>query len=183
MKRKAIAYFFALLTILLGSSIFLVSCKAKQLPPDTHTEISKQKDSSSHIKTIDNSKAIIDSLSIVIGKIKTAKPECDSVTQVAIDNLLRTLNTSKQSGDNGYKIKYDELLKRLDLVIKIGPTKNEVTKDFKSKDVFYDRFITKTITVKERLPKWQLYLMIIGIGTILYFVIKLVLLIRSKIPA
>ena len=180
--KKALAYFFALLMILLGSSIFLISCKAKQLQPDTHTEISKQKDSTSHIQIIDNNKAIIDSLSIVIGQIKTAKPECDSVTQVAIDNLLRTLNTSKQSGENGYKIKYNELLKRLELVIKIGATKNEVTKDFKLKDVFYDRFITKTITVKEPLAKWQLSLMIIGIATILYFVIKLVLLIRSKIP-
>ena len=181
--KKAIAYFFALLMILLVSSIFLVSCKTKQLPPDTHTEISKQKDSTSHVQITDNSKAIIDSLSIAIGKIKTAKPECDSVTQAAIDNLLRTLNTSKQSGDNGYQLKYNELLKRLEIVIKIGATKNEVTKDFKSKDVFYDRFITKTITIKAPLPKWQLYLMIIGIGTILYFVIKLVLLIRSKIPA
>jgi hypothetical protein len=181
--KKAIAYFFALLMILLISSMFLISCKSKQLPPDTHTEISKQKDSISHIQITDNSKAIIDSLSIVIGKIKTDKPECDSVTQAAIENLLQSLNTSKQSGDNSYKIKYNDLLKRLDLVIKIGATKNEVTKDYKSKDIFYNRFITKTITVKAPLPKWQLYLMIIGIGTILYFVIKLVLLIRTKIPA
>lgn len=180
--KKAISYFFLLLMILLISSILLISCKAKPIAQDTHTEILKQKDTTSHIKITDNSKAIIDSLSIVIGKIKTAKPECDSVTQIAIDNLLQTLNTSKQSGDNGYNLKYNQLLKRLDLVIKIGATKNEITKDYKSKNVFYDRFITKTISLKQRLPKWQLYLMIIGIGTILYFVIKLLLLIRTKIP-
>jgi len=158
-----------------------VSCKAKVLTPDIHKEIIKQKDSSSHITTIDNSKAIIDSLLIYIGFIKTTKPECDSVTQAAIENLLRTLNTSKQSGDNSYQIKYNELLKRLELIMKVGATKNEVTKDFKVKERYSDRFITKTITVKAPLPKWQLYLMIIGIATILYFVIKLVLLIKLKL--
>lgn len=181
--KKAIAYFFTMLMILLIASIFLISCKAKVLPPDTQTEISKEKDSSSHVKTIDNNKSIIDSLSIVIGQIKTAKPECDSVTQVAIDNLLRTLNTSKQSGDNSYKIKYNELLKRLDLIVKIGATKNQATTNYKSKNVFYNRFITKTITVKAPLPKWQLYLMIIGSVAIGFVLFKLVLLIKKFIPA
>lgn len=179
--KKAIAYFFTLLIILLASSLFLVSCKAKPLPPEKHIEILKDKDSTSHIKTIDNSKAIIDSLRIYIGQIKTSKPECDSVTQAAIENLLGTLNTSKQSGDNSYEIKYNQLLKRLDLIVKIGATKNEVSKDFKIKERYSDRFITKTITIKEQLPKWQLYLMIIGIATLLYFSIKLVLLIKLKL--
>lgn len=181
MKRTAIAYFFALLMILLGSSIFLVSCKAKQLPPDTQTEIFNQKDSSSHTQTTNHSKAIIDSLILAIGKIQTAKPECDSVAQLAVENFIKTLNTSKKSGDNSYEIKYNELLKRLEIVMKIGATKNQVTTDFQIKEVYKDRFIRKTITVKERLPKWQLYLMIIGIGTILYFIIKLVLLIKKFI--
>ena len=181
--KKALAYFFAMLMILLLSSMFLVSCKAKQPPPDTNTEIFKQKDSSSHVKTIDHSKAIIDSLRIYIGQIKTSKPECDSVTQAAIENVLRMLNTSKQSGDNGYQIKYNSLLKELQLVIKTGASNIEVTKDFKIKEVYKYRYITKTYTVKAPLPKWQLYLMIIGIGTILYFVIKVLLLIRRFIPA
>jgi hypothetical protein len=180
--KKALAYFFAMLIILLFSSIFLISCKAK-LPPDVNTEIVKQKDSFSHIQNIDHSKAIIDSLCIYIGQIKTTKPECDSVTQLAIENLLRTLNTSKKSGDNGYEIKYNELKKRLDLVIKIGATKNEVTKDFTLKDKFRDRFITKTITIKEPLAKWQMWLMVIGIGTILFLIIKLLYLIKNFIPA
>lgn len=181
--KKALAYFFAMLMILLLSSLFLISCKSKQLPPDVRQEVFKQKDSSSHIKTIDNSKAIIDSLRIDIGKIKTSKPECDSVTQIAIENLLRTLNTSKQSGDNSYKIQYNQLLKRLDLIIKIGATKNVQNNDYQIKEISSDRYITRTITIKERLPKWQLYLMIIGIGTILYLVIKVLLLIRKFVPA
>lgn len=180
--KTALAYFFTFLMILLVSSLFLISCKAKPLPPDLHTEILKEKDSSSHIKTIDHSKAIIDSLRIYIGQIKTTKPECDSVTQAAIENLLRNIETSKQSGDNSYEIKYNQLLKRLDLIVKVGATKNEVTKDYVLKDKFIDRYITKTITIKEPLPKWQLYLIIIGVATILYFIIKLLLLIRKFIP-
>lgn len=180
--KKAIAYFFTLLIILLASSLFLVSCKAKPLPPEKHIEILKEKDTTSHIKTIDNSKAIIDSLRIYIGQIKTSKPECDSVTQAAIENLLRTLNTSKQSGDNSYEIKYNQLLKRLDLIVKIGATKNEATTDYKAKEIYkYFKITPAPVIVKAPLPKWQLYLMIIGIGTLLYFSIKLVLLIKLKL--
>jgi biopolymer transport protein ExbD len=182
--KKAVAYFFTLLMIFLVSSIFLISCKAKQLPPNTNTEIVKQKDSSSHVQITDNSKAIIDSLFLVIGQIKTAKPECDSVAQLAVENFIKTLNTSKQSGDNGYKIKYNELLKRMELIIKVGATKNEVTTDFKGKEVFkYFKITPPPVIVKAPLPKWQLYLMIIGIGTILYFIIKLLFLIRKFTPA
>jgi hypothetical protein len=180
--KKALAYFFALLMILLVSSIFLVSCKTKQLQPDMHTEIVKQKDSSSHTQTTDNNKAIIDSLILAIGKIQTAKPECDSVAQLAVENFIKTLNTSKKSGDNSYEIKYNELLKRLEIVMKIGATKNIKKQDYLIKEISSDRFITKTITVKAPLAKWQLYLMIIGAGTIIFIIFKAVLFVRKMIP-
>lgn len=178
--KKAIAYFLAILLI---TSVFLISCKAKQPPKDTYKEVFIKKDSSSHIKIVDNNKAILDSLRWYIGTIKTAKPECDSVTQAAIENILRNINSQKISGENSYQLKYNQLLKRLDLVIKIGATKNEITKDFKIKEIFYDRFITKTITVERHLPKWQLYLMIIGSAAIVFVLFKLVLLVRKFLPA
>jgi len=181
--KKAIAYFFTMLIILLASSVFLISCKAKQQQPDTDKTVFIQKDTSSHIKITDNNKAIIDSLLIAIGKIKTAKPECDSLAQVAVENVLRTMNIQKQSGDNGYKIKYNELLKRLEVIIKIGATKTEITKDFKSKAKNNDRFITKTITLKQRLPNWQLILMLIGSGTIIFCIFRAVLFVRRILPA
>jgi hypothetical protein len=176
--KKAIAYFFTMLIMLLVFSSFLISCKAKLPAPDINKEVFTQKDTTSHIKITDNSKAIIDSLLIAIGKIKTAKPECDSVAQAAVDNVLRSINSSKKSGDNGYQLKYNELLKRLELVVKIGATKNEATKDFIAKETFSDRFITKTITLERKLPKWQLILMLIGSGTIIFSIFKAVIFVR-----
>lgn len=181
--KKAIAYFFTMLMILFVASLFLISCKSKQQQPDLNKEVFIQKDSVSHIKIIDNNKAIIDSLRWYIGTIKTAKPECDSVTQAAIENILRNINSQKISGDNSYQLKYNQLLKRLDLVIKIGATKNEITNDFQLKETFRDRFIRKTITLKERLPQWQLYLMLIGSAAIVFVLFKLVLLVRKFLPA
>ena len=96
---------------------------------------------------------------------------------------MKSLNTTKQSGDNSYQLKYDELKKQFDLVIKIGATKNFQTTNFQKKESSMYRFITKTITIKERLPNWQLYLMLIGVGSIVFVSIKLVLLARSTIPA
>lgn len=180
--KTILAYFFTFLMVLLLFSFLLISCKAAQLTPDVNTDTNIEKDTSSHVKITDNSKAIIDSLNVQIGLIKTAKPECDSITQAAISYIFRNLNTSKQSGDNGYQIKYNELLKRLELIIKVGSTKTEVTTDFKAKSKIRDRFITKTITLKQRLPQWQLYLMLIGSGTIVFLAIKLVFLIKGKFP-
>lgn len=181
--KKAIAYFFTMLMILFVASVFLISCKSKQQQPDVNIEVSKEKDSSSHTKNTEINKAIMDKWLLYIGQIKTAKPECDSITQAALENVLRSMNVNKQSGDNSYQFKYNQLLKRLELIIKIGATKNEITKDFKIKETFNDRFITKTITLKERLPNWQLYLMIIGSAAIVFVLFKLVLLVRKFLPA
>jgi hypothetical protein len=180
--KTTLAYFFTFLMVLLVFSFLLISCKTAQLPPDINIGTHIEKDTTSYVQITDHSKAIIDSLNVQIGLIKTAKPECDSITNVAISNILRTLNTTKQSGDNGYKIKYNELLKRLELIIKVGSTKTENTTSLNAKIRFQDRFITKTITLKERLPQWQLYLMLIGSGTIVFLAIKLLFLIKGKLP-
>ena len=179
--KKAIIHIVAVLLTLWVASLFLVGCKAKQQQPDVDKTVFIQKDSSSHVKNTEINKAVMDSWYLYIRQMKTAKPECDSITQAALENVLRSMHVKKESGDNGYELKYNQLLKRLELVIKMGATKNETTKDFKIKTKYHDRFITKTITLKERLPQWQLILMLIGSGAIIFSIFKAVLFVRRWI--
>lgn len=171
--KKALAYFFSLLLILLVSSVFLVSCKTAQpTAPDLNTEKTTQNDSLTDVTVVDNNKAIIDSLSWQIAKIKTSKKDCDSLSQDAVNKVLKSLNAKKQSGDNSYELKYNALKRQFDLIVKIGATKNVSTTKKQTKNKTSYRYITKTITVQKPLPKWKFYLMLIGGAAIAFTVFR-----------
>lgn len=180
--KKAIAYFFSLLIILFFSSLFLVSCKAKK-PLETKTEATTiNHDSINKSRVITRNAQIIDSLKIVIGRIYTDKKECDSICQIAVDRLLSQLNTKKKSGENSFGAYYDSKDKSLNFNAQIGATKSDstsVTKIIYRTKTIYSH---QDIPVHLPLPKWQLLLMIIGGGTIVFFILKLTLFFRSKIP-
>lgn len=180
--KTALAYFFSMLMILFFGSVFLVSCKSKQPLTDKIVEKTVNSDSIYQSKVITRNQAINDSLKIIIGQVRTEKKECDSVCQIAIDRVLSQLNTKKTSGSNSYGVFYDSKDKSLNLNAAIGATKSD--------SVFYKEIIYRTKTIYSQrdipvhlpLPKWQLLLMIIGGGTIVFFILKLTLFFRSKIP-
>lgn len=107
-------------------SVVVSSCKAKPVK-EIHTiekTIEKQKDSTS-VTEISN--AIIDSLKVKIAEIKTAKPECDSITNANIQELLSQIETSKTSGNNEIGFYYDQIKKMLVAYAKTGQSTNKET--------------------------------------------------------
>jgi uncharacterized lipoprotein YajG len=133
-----------------------------------------------HSKTINQ--AIVDSVNFFISKIKTQKPECDSITQAAIDNLLQSINQQRQSGNNGYSLKYDELNRKLQLLISIGATHSQSNDSIKTKTVVKTQTQTVEVAVQKPLLPIQKFLIIAGIIGVLIPIVKLLFLIRSKIP-
>lgn len=133
-----------------------------------------------HSKTINQ--AIIDSVNFFIAKIKTQRPECDSITQIAINNLLQSINQQRQSGNNGYSLKYDELNKKLQLLISIGATHSQSNDSIKTKTVVKTNTKTVEVAVQKPLLPIQKFLIIAGIIGVLIPIVKLLFLIRSKIP-
>lgn len=166
--------------ISIASFFFLSGCKAKQPLQEVIKEKIVNFDSISQSKIITKNLAINDSLSIIIGKVRTERKECDSVAQIAIDRLLSQLNTKKSSGNNNYSVFYDPNNNTLNMNTHVGATKSD--------SIVYNHVIYRTntvyshkdIPVDKPLPKWQLYLMIIGAGGIGYFIFKIVLFVRSK---
>jgi hypothetical protein len=138
-----------------------VGCAVKPIE-NTHTieHIIEQKTDS--VKTTQISKAILDSLIVKVAKVKTSKPECDSITQATLDQVLKQLNSYKKSGDNEAGIRYNEKLQQLVLWLKQGETKNQnlsTNKSIKDKE----KEVKPPVIVKVKfIPFWIKILAWIG---------------------
>lgn len=124
------------LTISLLLATLLFSCKPTQIK-ETEKEV-QSKDSTN--TTVIN-KEVLDKILFQIDNIKSVNPECDSLINLYREQLAKGLYASKQSGDNSYELKYNELTKQLEFIAKMGETKsitihtNEIHTIEKTKDV------------------------------------------------
>ncbi|RUT67734.1 hypothetical protein D0817_24845 [Flavobacterium cupreum] len=156
-----------LFILLLSLSLaFVFSCSSKK-PDPVHTIERTVEHTKDSVKTTEINQAIFDSLVIKLAKVKTAKPECDSITQATLDQVLRQLNSYKKSGSNEASVRYDEALRQIVVLLKQAETKtqttatNKVEKE-KEKEV-------KPIIIREKyFPVWVKILAVIG-GLIILF--------------
>ncbi len=125
---------------------------------------------------------VSDSLNFYIAKIKTVKPECDSVTQSAIDKLLESFNVSKTSGENSYKFEYDQALRQLRLVIKMAETKNSLKDSVASKTLVLKTNTKTEIPVRLPLRWWERMFIVFGLVGLLFASIKLLKKLQAKSP-
>lgn len=175
--RKSIQYII-LFTL---SLILLAGCSsAKRIKQETtliENEIQKKDSTKS---TVINQQ-IDDKLITPIVQSQTGNPVFDSLVNAKVDEILSKLNTSKNSGDNSYRLIYDKLKKQLEFYAKIAQTKNENT-SAKSENA---RIIIKKekipVVVEKPLSKLEKFLIALGILTLLYTGIKAVLFIRKKV--
>lgn len=102
----------------------LKGCAAKPIEStDTHYNlIGKSTDSIMFMRV---NQEISDSLKIKLDKVKTAKPECDSIAQATLNQVLKQLNSHKKSGDNEAGIYFDELKNQIIYWQKIAETMNQ----------------------------------------------------------
>ncbi|WP_394760071.1 hypothetical protein [Flavobacterium sp.] len=158
--------------LFIGLSIAVVGCKAKPII-STNTKETEKTIEIIKEKTTDNNLAVIDSLKILIHNVKTSKPECDSITNAKIDELLLQINSKKTSGDNSFGVYYDKLRKELIAYTKLGATTTEVTSNHN-----YKTEVLKEVSVKEipvrYVPKWIQILAYIGAGAIAFGVFRIV---------
>lgn len=159
---------FSFLIALFALSLLFKSCATKPIE-STHTIERIIEHHTDSVKTTAINKAIIDSLIIQIAKVKTAKPECDSITQATIDQLLKQLNSRKKSGDNEVGIYYDDLKKAIITWNKIGETQSENTTTNKQDSVSNEEKEIVKIPVKY-IPLWVKILAWIGFGFLVYAV-------------
>lgn len=149
----------------------LNGCKSKPIE-STHAIERIIEHHTDSVKVKQVNKAILDSLIIQIGKVKTAKPECDSIAQATLEQVLKQLNSRKKSGDNEAGIYYDEIKKMLVAYQKIGETSSDYTKILAViKELEKDKEVTK-IPVKY-IPWWVKYLAYLGVAFIVFLAWRL----------
>lgn len=155
--------FLRILVILLISFSFactLLCCSSKKTDP-VHTIKRIVEHRTDSVKTSEINRAILDSLIVKVAKVKTAKPECDSITQATLDQVLRQLNSYKKSGNNEASVRYDEALKQIVVLLKQAETKSQIIatnklKKEKEKEV-------EPIVIREKyIPKWVKIMAFIG---------------------
>ena len=137
---------------------FFLSCKTKHL----QTEKINTKDS---IVITEINRPIFDTLKIKIDNIQNR--ECDSL----INSILSKINFSKQSGNQGYTLTYNELQRLLELSIKIPETK-----DLKSSS---NQIKTETIEIPVQQPIPIIYQ--ISLGFFIAFFSGILIFLISKI--
>ncbi|MBA0884917.1 hypothetical protein [Flavobacterium undicola] len=150
----------------LAIAIVLYGCASKPIE-NTHTIERIIEHRTDSIKETQVNKAILDSLVIQIAKVKTAKPECDSITQATLNQVLKQLNSRKKSGDNEAGIYYDELKNQIITWQKLAETYSEKTAKNKENTIIkVEKQIVK-IPVKY-VPWWVEYLAYLGAATLLF---------------
>lgn len=176
--KKTIRYYFTMLLILLSSSLFLVSCKA-QKPPQEPIVIHQNKETVSTQKETIN-KAIADQTKIPVIVQKSNNTAFDSLVNAKVDEILNKLNYQKQSGDNSLEVKYNALLKQLEINSKIGQTTNKDNSNTDKERIEVPVIKEVPYPVIQPLTKLQKLLIALGVGTVGFFGIKLFVFIKSK---
>lgn len=158
--KKALTYWFVFLFILAATSFLFVGCKAK--PVETKHTIEKTIETKiDSVSTIKISKAIQDSLLIKINEIRTAKPECDSITNAEIKNALQRLNNVKKSGNNEFGVFYDQIKNEVVIYANIKEQIERDTAVLKEMLSDFKEMKQETI-VKKVYPRWLVILAILG---------------------
>jgi hypothetical protein len=189
-KNDKIEDIVGLLVLILCVIAMFISC-GKRPAVSTNTETidySKESIATNQTSKIvtDRNKAIIDSLIVVIGRVKTSKPECDSICQETLDHALQQLNHLKISGDNRFGVLYDKHTKLLKAYANIAETLNQVSEVKKDSFRGVNKIITKRITQKipvEYTPDYMRYSAYFGWACMLFVILWISKKVRSWISA
>lgn len=176
MKKQVLCIILFILT-----SLFFTACtSAKKIKQENillKSEIQKR----DSIKNTIINKAIDDKLITPVVQSQTGNAVFDSLVNAKVDEILSKLNTSKNSGDNGYKLIYDKLKKQLEFYAQIAQTKNEnasVKKVIEHTNVQVKKI---PVVMEKPLSKLEKFLMGLGILTLLFIGIRGFLFIRKKV--
>jgi PBP1b-binding outer membrane lipoprotein LpoB len=152
-------------TLLVLALVFMLTllmngCASKPLEK-THTIERVVTYKADSLKVTVVNQAVLDSLFIQVSKVKTLKPECDSITQMTLDQLLVQLNSKKKSGDNAMGIYYDTIKKMIVGWQKMAKTLNENSTSNKTTNAIAIEKESVEIPVKF-IPFWVKILAVLG---------------------
>jgi hypothetical protein len=175
MKKTITKYL--ILTLL---SLVFISCSSAKKHKEENTLLKSEIQKRDSLKSVIINQAIDDKLITPVVQSNTGNRVLDSLVNAKVDEILSRLNTSKNSGDNSYKLIYDKLAKQLEFYSKMAQTKNENTAINTSKDKTIIQIKKIPVEIVKPLSKQEKFLMVLGIATLLFLGFKAVVFIRNK---
>lgn len=161
-------------------SLVFISCSSAKKHKEENTLLKSEIQKRDSLKSVIINQAIDDKLITPVVQSSTGNPVLDSLVNAKVDEILSKLNTSKNSGDNSYKLIYDKLAKQLEFYSKMAQTKNENTAIKTSNDKTIIQIKKIPIEIKKPLSKLEKFLIGLGILTLLFLGFKAVVFIRNK---
>jgi hypothetical protein len=178
--KKSSYNILTLLLVFMSSSLLLVSCKATKAPLEPTPIVVNQSTVTDTTKTEVISKAIADKITIPVMVQKSNNRVFDSLVNAKVDEILAKLDYTKQSGDNSLEVKYNALLKKLEIITKIGETNSTKVTAIKIQKIEIPVIQKVPYPVIQPLTKLQKILIALGVGFTGFYGIKLLLYLKSK---
>lgn len=123
---KTLRLFLCLL--LIAFALMCTGCMGSKKVFNSKTE-SRKSDSSSvksdSVKLTKINRAIDDEFTVKVAQSSSNNKSLDSLVNAKVDEILRQINTTKQSGGNSYKLYYDDVLRAVRAEFKLAETKDE----------------------------------------------------------
>jgi len=178
--KKTITKYFTISLLLVLLSLVFIGCSSAKKYKQENTLLKSEIQKRDSIKSVIINQAIDDKLITPVVQSSTGNPVLDSLVNAKVDEILSKLNTSKNSGDNSYKLIYDKLSKQLEFYSKMAQTKNENTATKTSNDKTIIQIKKIPVEIVKPLSKMEKFLMVLGIVTLLFLGYKAVVFIRNK---
>ena len=121
--------------------------------------IEKTKTDSTAKETIN--KKIEDKATFKVAESSTGDVDFDNRVNDAVANVLRSINFQKSSGDNSYRVYYDEKLRTLEAQIQVGETSSKEVATNKESDKEQTETSTETFKKYTSMIPWWGWLVLI----------------------
>ena len=178
--KKTITKYFTISLLLVILSLVFNGCSSARKYKQENTLLKSEIQKKDSIKSVIINHAIDDKLITPVVQSSTGNHVLDSLVNAKVDEILSKLNTSKNSGDNSYKLIYDKLAKQLEFYLKMAQTKNENTATKTTNDKTIIQIKKIPIEIEKPLSKMEKFLMVLGIVTLLFLVYKTVVFFGNK---
>lgn len=178
--KQTINKSFAISLLLVLFSLVFIGCSSAKKHKQENTLLKSEIQRRDSLRNVIVNQSINDKLITPVVQSNTGNKEVDSLVNAKVDEILSKLNTSKNSGDNSYKLIYDKLAKQLEFYSKMAQTKNENTATKTTNDKTIIQIKKIPVEIEKPLSKMEKFLMVLGILTLLFLGYKTVVFIRNK---
>lgn len=160
-------------------SVVVTSCSSAKKITKEDTLIENVIKRSDSVRNKVVNQEINDQLITSVSQSQTGNASLDRLVNAKVDEILSKLNTSKNSGDNSYRLIYDKIKKQLEFNAKIAQTQSEelAFKNNNSRLIFRDRKIP--VEVIKPLSKIEKALLVLGVMALIYIGFRVVLFLRK----